>query len=272
MELINLDTPLPDKDIITIDTDRIKATDSYTKPPTVLMIDNISKMTRGGISCFSGIAKSRKTTALTIAVADVITGNSTGAKFKPMAKGLGWADTEQSPFESFEVTQRLERIAGSEDGLFFYNFRRYGPKVRIKKIQKMLEDHGKDMSLLVIDGVRDLVYDFNDAKECTEITSMLMAWTIDYDLHISVVLHANKGDGFMRGHLGTELENKSQLVFKVTQNEGAYKDVSTVSETFGRGRNIEDFEIKINKKGLPEVVGESLIDLPTEDKAPWDTN
>ncbi|WP_271856106.1 AAA family ATPase [Patiriisocius marinus] len=270
MELIEINEPLPLKDSISIDGDRIRATDNYEKPPTVLMIDGISKMTKGGISCFSGIAKSRKTTALTIAVADVITGNNTGAKFVPMDKGLAWADTEQSPFECYEVVKRLEALAGTEDGLFFYNLRRYGPKTRIDKIKKMLDEHSDDISLLVIDGVRDLVYDVNDAKECTEITSMLMAWTIDYDIHISLVLHANKGDGFMRGHLGTELENKSQLVFKVTQNEGAMRDLSTVSETFGRGRNIEDFEIKINKEGLPEVVGSNMIDLPSDDKAPWD--
>jgi hypothetical protein len=269
MELLKIDGPLPDKETISIDGDRIRASDSYDKPPTVLMIDGISKMTKGGISCFSGIAKSRKTTALTLAVADVITGNSTGAKFTPMDKGLAWVDTEQSPFESYEVVQRLKKIAGTEDGLLFFNLRRYGPKLRIEKIQQLLEQYGAGISLLVIDGVRDLVYDVNDAKECTEVTSMLMAWTIDFDIHISAVLHANKGDGFMRGHLGTELENKSQLVFKVTQNEGAYKDLSTVSETFGRGKNIEDFEIRINKQGIPEVVGDSIIDLPGEDNAPF---
>lgn len=270
MELIEINEPLPLKDSISIDGDRIRATDNYKKPPTVLMIDGISKMTKGGISCFSGIAKSRKTTALTLCVAGLITGHSVHDKFKPMGKGLAWIDTEQSPFESFEVVKRLERLAGTEQGLLFYNHRPYGPKERIKKIEKILEENGSDIDILVIDGARDLVYDFNDPKESSEVVTMLMAWSINYDCHISVVLHANKGDGFMRGHYGTELENKSQLVFKVTQNEGAFRDISTVSETFGRGRNIEDFEITINSDGLPEVVGSNVIDLPSDDKAPWD--
>lgn len=62
-----------------------------------------------------------------------------------------------------------------------------------------------DVGLLIIDGIRDLMYDINSPSESTDLINLLMRWSSGYDLHIHTVLHLNKGDDNTRGHIGTEL-------------------------------------------------------------------
>ena len=271
MELLQLNNPATVEDgKVSIKEDRIRATDDIVQQPNVLLIDGIGKLSRGNISAWNGVAKSKKTFAISLAVGGLVTGKSIHSLFEPCGKGLAWCDTEQSPFDAQRVVKRIEALNRSEEGLFFYQFRKYGPKLRKEKVKQVLEDHGNDIEILVIDGIRDLVIDFNDPVESSEIVTDLMAWSVDYDLHIAVVLHANKGDGFMRGHLGTELENKSEAVFKVEKHE-TLKDISTVTEQFGRGKNIDEFQIKINDQGLPEVVDDMSFETGvSDDLAPWE--
>lgn len=261
-ELVVLDVPLEAQG--SIDLDRIKADDEIAKAPYVLLIDGVGKMSKGNISSWKGIAKSKKTFALTLIMANLVGKASLHEKFSPANKGLvAWVDTEQSPYDAQKIVKRIKTMCGNEDDLMFYALRKYGAKDRVSKVESLLTKHGEKIDVLVIDGVRDLVNDFNDATESSKLISKLMAWSIDYDCHISVVLHANKSDGNMRGHLGTELENKSETVFSVTKDQNI-KDVSLVEEQFGRGKEIESFEIKINKNGLPEVV-DGKIHLDDDD-------
>ena len=60
------------------------------------------------------------------------------------------------------------------------------------------------MGLLIIDGIRDLMYDINSPSESTDLINLLMRWSSGYNLHIHTVLHLNKGDDNTRGHIGTE--------------------------------------------------------------------
>lgn len=257
MELIKLDNPITDG--VDISCDRIRATDKISKQPAVLLVDGVAKLTKGNISAWKGMAKSKKTFALTLTVASLVKGESTHPKFQPIAKGkVAWIDTEQSPYDAQLVVKRLSTICGGEDNLMFYGLRRYAPSVRLAKIEQLLKEHGDVIDTLIIDGIRDLILDFNDLVESSNMLTNLMAWSIDYDLHISVVLHANKGDGNMRGHLGTELGNKCETVFSVTKDENM-KDVSLVTEEFGRGKEIKEFKLIVNSDGLPQVVDDDNI-------------
>ena len=43
-----------------------------------------------------------------------------------------------------------------------------------------------DIGLVIIDGIRDMVYDINSPGESTRIISKLMQWTDDRQIHIPV--------------------------------------------------------------------------------------
>jgi hypothetical protein len=80
-----------------------------------------------------------------------------------------------------------------------------------------------------------------------------MRWTQVYDIHIHTVLHLNKQDDQIRGHIGTELSNKAETVLKVVRNK-ENTDISEVHPMVTRDQEFESFAFRINEKGLPELI------------------
>jgi len=93
-----------------------------------------------------------------------------------------------------------------------------------------------------------LIYNFNDITESSNIVNMLMKLSSETNCHICAVLHENKGDDSLRGHTGTELQNKAETVISVKAND----NVSIVSPKFCRNMPFEKFNFRINADGLPE--------------------
>lgn len=244
---------------------RIKSTDDIKQNEFILRIGATNKFSKGDISGWIGLAKSKKTFALTMFVSALCGGLRLFETFNANKKcAVLYVDTEQSPADVQRITQRVKILANSEDNLFMYGLRPLSPKQRIEAIQLLLNEHKVDV--LIVDGVRDLLMDINNAVECTEVMTLLMKWSFDYDIHIATVLHQNKGDGNSRGHIGTELNNKSQAILRVTKDEND-GSVSTIEEVFGRGKGFEKFSFRVNENGLPEVIelNYALDDDPTED-------
>ena len=69
-----------------------------------------------------------------------------------------------------------------------------------------------------VDGIRDLILDFNDLKEASNLINWLMMLIDKYNCHICNIIHVNKADSNPRGHLGTEIVNKCETVIKVEKN------------------------------------------------------
>ena len=116
---------------------------------------------------------------------------------------------------------------------------------------------------MIIDGIRDMVYDINSPSESTRIISKLMQWTDDRQIHIHTILHQNKGDENARGHIGTELNNKAETVLLVEKDK-SNGDISKVSAMHIRAMDFEPFAFRINDRALPEL----MEDYQTETKAP----
>ena len=116
---------------------------------------------------------------------------------------------------------------------------------------------------MIIDGIRDMVYDINSPGESTRIISKLMQWTDERQIHIHTILHQNKGDENARGHIGTELNNKAETVLLVEKDK-SNGDISKVSAMHIRAMDFEPFAFRINERALPELVE----DYQTETKTP----
>ena len=117
----------------------------------------------------------------------------------------------------------------------------------------------KGIGLVVIDGIRDLMYDINNPTESTQIINMLMQWSSQYNLHIHTVLHLNKGDDNTRGHIGTELNNKAETVLQITKSQ-TDPNISEVKAMHIRDKEFEPFAFHINADSLPELVGDYEFD------------
>jgi len=241
--------------VTSLDSFRIKATDKIPSNVYVAKINQTKKFSRKNISAWLGKAKAKKTYAMTMLGSSLISGIDLYDIFYSYKKNkLVWIDTEQSPADAQKVAIRINKLVGNAENLFLYGLRPLSPNKRIEMIDKAIKQHKPD--ILIIDGVRDLVWNINDPVESTTVVTMIMKWSYDYDMHIAAVIHITK-DGKARGHIGTEIENKSETVIRVTRDELDI-NISTIEEVFGRGKGFEPFKFYVNKEGLPEVGGVDL--------------
>jgi hypothetical protein len=210
----------------------------------------ISFISKGNISTFIGKAKSRKTFLLTMIAACIGAGNLYN---KFICKGnykVAYFDTEQGRKRTQKVIKRIIKLhPKNKDLIKIFSLRKYGKDERIRMIDTYLEEFRPD--LVFIDGVRDLVADINDTKEADAKSDMMMRWSEIYDCHIAVVLHQNKGDNNARGHIGSELMNRSETVVSASRTKGS--EYTDVSGDFVRDLPFEDFQFFVNDEGLPEI-------------------
>jgi hypothetical protein len=247
---------------------KIDANDQFS-PPEIAWQMYVPKIgdyailgTLGNFSLITGKAKSRKTFFINIAVSCAISKDLILKRFKgnlpPEQNEVLYIDTEQG---KFHVQLALKRICkqtniASPDNLHVYSLRSRTPEERLQIIETLIYDNEK-MGFVVIDGIKDLVTSINDEEQASMISSKLLKWSEERNIHIVAVLHQNKGDNNARGHLGTELINKAETVLSVTKVE-KNKDISLVQPE--QCRNIEpDFFAFQIIDGLSAIVDDYEI-------------
>ncbi len=104
--------------------------------------------------------------------------------------------------------------------------------------------------LVIIDGIADLLYNYNDVIESQRLVNRLAALANMHNCAMVVVMHQNKGlhDKNMKGHLGTMLNQKCSDVFSVEKCGGIF----VVSNTISRHQPCGDFVFKLTADGIPE--------------------
>lgn len=233
---------------------------SIRRAPAILQIKSgqlLSNIcTLGNFSAIKGKAKSKKTFFMTLLMAKCLDiSQDTGIiKNDLNGKKVIYIDTEQSNFHVWNVMDRICRLNGyrtQPDNLFGYCLRPFETALRIQLVEKIIYDN-LNVGLVVIDGIRDLVKDINSQEEATNTVNMLMKWTHERDIHISLVLHENKGDNNLRGHIGTEVANKSETVISVTKHD-TVKNMSIVQADYIRDIDFDTFSFRIDESGLPRI-------------------
>ena len=253
----------------------IRATDKYTMPPEVIQVNNSTISTLGNFSASTGKGKSKKTFNVCAIVASALTGKKVlnyEAHFPEGKNRVLYFDTEQSSYHCHKVLERINRLAGypAEMDLSLIEFvmlREYNPIDRRQIIELALAER-PEVGLVIIDGLRDLLFDINSSTEAAEVIGLLMRWSSHYNLHIHTVLHLNKADDNVRGHIGTELNHKAETILQITRNEADGK-VSEVHASLIRDRDFPPFAFQINEEGLPEIV-EGFDSKPRSKRAVFD--
>ena len=181
--------------------------------PEVLFCNGSVIGTLGNFSASTGKAKSKKTFNVSAIVAAALTnGECLGysAEFPDDKRTVLYFDTEQSPYHCQKVIRRAIELAGlptdrHPDNLFFSQLRAQVPDTRLEIIDRAIATT-PNVGLVVIDGIRDLMFDINNATESSRLINKLMEWTDNNQIHIHTVLHLNKSDDNVRGSCrhGTE--------------------------------------------------------------------
>lgn len=257
--------PFKQETVEAFDRSLVRITDRFLEPPIMIKVCNSDSIigTLGNFSASTGKAKSRKTFNVISLVASALSGKQI-LQYKvdvPVNRPMVlYCDTEQSKFHCHRLLSRVYRLADyptteAHENLKFISLREYPTKERINIIEYALSKYADRIGLVIIDGIRDLVFDINNATEATEITGKLMKWSQELNIHIHTVLHLNKGDDNTRGHLGTELNNKAESILQVTKSD-MDANYSTVAPKFIRDIDFEPFTFFIDD-GLP-VLDESF--------------
>ena len=247
----------------------VSANGAYEQSPVVLMVDDAAIGTLGNFSASIGKAKSKKTFNVTAIAASALK-NGTVLKYRSSfpedKRTVLYIDTEQGRHHCQKVLKRILRLAGlpedkNPDNLIMLALRKYAPPIRLAIVEQAIGTI-PDLGLVIIDGIRDFLYDINSPSEATDIISRFMQWTDDRQIHIHTILHQNKNDENARGHIGTELNNKAETIMQVEVDKED-KTVSVVEAVHIRDREFEPFAFRINEEAIPEPV-ESY--LPKEKK------
>ncbi len=103
--------------------------------------------------------------------------------------------------------------------------------------------------LVIVDGIADLIYNYNDGNESQIMVNNLATLANDHNCCIVVVMHQNKGshDKTMKGHIGTMLYQKCSDVFQVEKHGTLF----VVTHPVSRHRQSEGLVFKLDANAVP---------------------
>jgi predicted ATP-dependent serine protease len=221
------------------------------QPPKPIWNVTINKInctlgTNGNFSVIIGKAKSKKSFYVNLTLSTYIQNQKSNGE-------ILYFDTEQGKYHFQNAIKKIcTKVGFNPKNIQAYHFRKLSPQKRLELIEKAIYNT-PNLELVVIDGIKDLITSINDEEQASMITTKLMKWTEELDIHLITVLHQNKSDTNARGHVGTELQNKAETVLSVTKSEES-KNISIVEAVYCRNIEPEAFAFEINENGLPNMI------------------
>lgn len=240
----------------------------YEDPRYILKLDNVGTFPRGDIQAIKAKSKNGKSFVCSILAASLFGCKDFGFESQETESSILYFDTEQNKRNTVKLARRVHSLAGwdikTNDVRFrAYSLREMDSAKRWPFILDRVMAHRPMM--VIIDGVADLIDNFNDIDQSTEMIANLMRLSSSCDCCLTCVLHTNKAkdDSGMKGHLGTMLLQKASDVLEVKKDS----DSTTfhVTETDCRNTPINDFSFCINCDGIP-VTTETLKALKEQEK------
>lgn len=223
----------------------------------------------GNISLITGQEKSRKTFVKSLIEACTIGGQSNFYTGDLEIKGyiddkyLISIDTEQSLYDAVLTSRRVPYMVGAmPDNYISLMWREKTTLERLQLLEWLFMEspYRNKLGLTVLDGVVDCVQDFNSLTECKEFTEKLMKYTSVTNSHLCGLLHLNPNSDKLRGHLGTILGQKAELV-AIVENKGEYSTVRC--KVVRGGKPFKTFTIRIDDNWMPYISDDDLNDQIT---------
>jgi archaellum biogenesis ATPase FlaH len=225
------------------------------EPYSLIEIGGEMVLSAGNILTVIGKAKAGKSSGLTLLIAQVLKSCAPNQK-------VYWIDTEQSMYHVYKIVERITTITGiAKDALnkFFevYALRPYSVPERQQIVQKLSENF-KENDLVIVDGARDLLADINNPGDANEVLNLFMKITDEKKVGLVTVLHQNKNDQNARGHLGSELTNKSETVIEIlpsSQNE----EIVLIEPNQCRNKPFSKVAFRWDDNGTPVFVDPPVV-------------
>lgn len=210
----------------------------------------------GDIIVIKGKAKAGKSTLMICWIAVVLKGEYMGFRARKENLTALYIDTEQNPANTRKFVRKVHLICGYLENENFPRFRAMNlrgknPEERSRFVMEAVEFLKPD--LIVVDGAKDLIPDgdINNPKSCNETVQLLMTITKNYPAALVTILHENKNDTNMRGHIGTELLNKCSECWQVVKSNA---NIFEIEQAETRNEPIDGFSFELNEDKLPVEV------------------
>jgi KaiC/GvpD/RAD55 family RecA-like ATPase len=241
----------------------------YEEPHFTLYLNGIGTIPRGDIQAIKAKSKNGKSFLCSVFIASLFGCKDFAFESRDGAGNVLYFDTEQNPRNTAKLVRRVHSLLGWDAGKDNPAFKAYALRAeetssRLKIIEEVIKEE-KPM-IIFIDGIADLIENFNDVEQSTDLINELMRISVTYDCAVTAVLHTNKAkdDNGMKGHLGTMLLQKSSDVFEVRKDGDRF----TVTETDCRNEPIQDFAFVIDDHGIPHQAApaEEVRELARIDK------
>ena len=259
----------------------------YPAPRFLLQYNGVGFSPLGGIQAISGQKKNGKTFVLCQLMAAVL--NSDSERMRAHLPGLKlnddtnsklahdpvvlYCDTEQEIENTARVARRVHYLCG-------WPMNEANPRFRVLwlRAEESIEDrwgkikqaiHEVRPTAIFLDGIRDVIADFNDPGQSAALITECMSIATKGDCCMWCVLHENPGSDKMRGHLGTELGNKVTDTFVSTKKKSAEGVTFTVKQQDARSKDVDDWTFEITDDagglGIPRI--KDAVVITTESKA-----
>ena len=272
--------PLEEEDFLSkdrwLDVDctpyRLDFTEPYRPPQYTLSWNDTKFAPLGGIHAVTGQAGNGKTMTLAQFTAAILCGEYGNIRYElseeiPHPIVL-YIDTEMEKGNTIAMKNRVLTMTGRTVGDNYDDFivlmlREAASKdehvsnaiMRWRLTLKALY-HYKP-TVCFIDGLLDVVDDFNNNKECQEIIYKCMQAATHYNISLWCLVHQNPGADKLVGHLGSMLERKVTDIFvtKKDKNDTTGEATFNVHQMKARGKDVPDWKFRVQPValwGVPE--------------------
>jgi hypothetical protein len=197
---------------------------THQKNTIVLTVGGSIAGTLQNFCIVTGMPKVGKSTIIAGLIASSMQFNDVfGIKvtFPPERKGIVYFDTETAEYDFYKQIDRIKSLADIQtvpDYFAAFNFREDEPPAILEMIDLYLKENLPPV--VVIDGLLDCIYDFNDSIASKKLVNLIKRLGKKYNCLIIGVIHQGKTTGGNTlGHLGAMTDRYAQTTIEIIRNK-----------------------------------------------------
>ncbi|MCD7720873.1 MAG: AAA family ATPase, partial [Prevotellaceae bacterium] len=245
----------------------------YFPPDYTLRYKTASFAPLGGIHALTGQSGHGKTMTFSLLMAALLRGEYQGIDcIMPQGTPVRilYVDTEMEARNTLTVVARLlymtgTDLAGLRERLRVINLR---DEVEIaanwRRLRRAILDYCP--TVVFVDGMLDMVEDFNSNEECQKAVRRVMALASLRYISVWCLVHENPGSTKMVGHMGSALERKVTDIFEAKKEKQGGAVTFCLRHVKARGKDVDDIYFHVVEEdvggfplGVPRIIETTTV-------------
>jgi archaellum biogenesis ATPase FlaH len=202
----------------------------------LLSIENKNIGSAGNFVIISGLPKAGKSTFLNAFISSNFKKEEIFGIELITENKIGYFDTESNQTDFYNNLKRIKYMAKIKN--FPKNFNAYNTRIDSTETNKILIEAYilvHQPKIVFVDGLLDLLNNYNDEKESRELIVWLKKITSEYNILIIGVVHTGKKDNHTLGHFGSMVDRYAQSVLEVVKDKE--NNIFTLKSKYLRSAN-----------------------------------